>query len=106
MLINLDELKRIFENIKKENITFDKHFWDRVGDRPYLTKELIFNSIKDTKKILGFQKHEVRGEERYRVAIKLSNRYTLVIIIKLENINLYIKTAWKTSRKWQKSIQK
>ena len=106
MFKDLDELKKTFEGIKEENIIFDKHFWDRINDRPYLTKDLILNAIKDTKNIHGFQKHYVRGEERYRIGIKQSNRYTLVIIIKLDNNSLYIKTAWKTSRKWQKSIQK
>ena len=66
----------------------------------------IIDKIKDTKNILGYQYQTIREKRRYRIGIKLSNRYTLVIITEIEEKGLNIITAWKTSRKWQKAIQK
>jgi hypothetical protein len=49
--------------------------------------------------------HEVRGNMRYGIGISLSRKYSLVVVAEIgESLN--IKTSWKTSRKWQKAIQK
>ncbi|MDO8517613.1 MAG: hypothetical protein Q7S33_05825 [Nanoarchaeota archaeon] len=101
------ELKEFLQNIKEENISFKEHFYDKKKeDRLYLDEKLIINSLKDTTNFQGFQGQIINNEERYRIGVKLSNKYSLVIISKIEGKNLYIITAWKTNRKWQKAIQK
>ena len=67
---------------------------------------MIKNSIKSIDNLIGFQKQIVKNETLYRIGIRLSNKYTLVIVFKIEDKTLYILTAWRTYRKWQKSIQK
>jgi hypothetical protein len=104
---NKEELMRFLENLDKDNIHFRAHFYEkREFDRKYLTEELIISALKDTNKLIGFQDQSKTNNEKYRIGIKLSNEYTLVIICELTDKDLYIKTAWKTSRKWQKATQK
>jgi hypothetical protein len=74
--------------------------------RPYLNEELIRTSLNNFADYLGFQSHYIEGEVRYRIGIKLSNKYLLVIILEIGDEHLNIITAWKTNRKWQKKLQK
>lgn len=106
MVKDINELKNLFKNIKNGGIIFSPYFYSKLADRPYINEKLVINAIKNIENLMGFQKQIINGEERYRIGIKLSNKYTLVIIIRAPNKSLYIITAWKTSRKWQKSIQK
>lgn len=107
MVKNEEELKKFLENIDKENINFKSHFYDKQElDRKYLTEELIIKTIKNTSNFLGFQNQSSNNLEKYRIGVKLSGKYDLVIICEIKDKSLYIITAWKTSRKWQKAIQK
>jgi len=106
MIENLGGLKIFLRNLEKEGVIFKKHFYEKIEDRPYLTEGLIFDSLKNIENILGFQKQIVGNKERFRIGIKLSSKYNLVIVCEIEGKNLYIVTVWKTSRKWQKAIQK
>jgi len=96
-----DEIKR-----KLPKVNFAPHFYTQVEKRPYLCEEMIIDALKDFDNYLGFQTHFVRGEERHRIGIKISGRYNLVVVIEFTRQDLNIITAWKTSRKWQKAIQK
>jgi hypothetical protein len=104
--MNLKEFKKLVEGIKEEDINFVSYFYTKKEERPDITDKLVREKLKDLGKILGVQKQRIKGKERYRVGIKLSNRYTLVVICETKEKGLYIITAWKTSRKWQKAIQK
>ncbi len=86
-------------------IKFDPHFYDSMRKRPYLSEQLIVSLLNKFDNYLGSQTHQVRGSTRYRIGISLSRKHTLVVVTEIgENLN--IKTSWKTSRKWQKAIQK
>lgn len=106
MIRDINELKKLFNEIKEEEMKFSPYFYSKLTDRPYLNEELVINAIKDIENLMGFQKQVIKSEKRFRLGIRLSNKYTLVIIIKVPNKSLYIITAWKTNRKWQKSTQK
>jgi len=102
-----EELKKFLSNLSKEEIAFKKHFYDKKEeDRPYLNEEMVINALKDIPNIENIQNQSNAQGEKYLLRIKLSNSYDLVIICKTEGKNLYIITSWKTSKKWQKSIQK
>ena len=103
---DIEELKKFIESLKEENIIFKQYFYNKIRDRPYLNDKEIKKTIKDNKNLLGFQHQVIKNEERYRIGFRLSGKYNLVIVIKIKGINLYIITAWKTNRKWQKAIQK
>ncbi len=101
-----EELKEYLERIKKDKIIFKKHFYDKKEtDRKYLNEELVISSLRDIKNFIGFQ-DQSEEIEKYRIAVKLSGRYNLVIVCEIKDKNLYIITAWKTSRRWQKAMQK
>jgi len=104
---NLSDLKDFLKRIEKANIFFKPHFYEKKEkDRLYLDEKMVVDSLKNINQIQGFQRQIVNDEERYRLGIKLSNKYNLVIIFKIESKNLYIITAWKTNRKWQKAMKK
>ncbi len=106
-MIEKDDLKKFLNKIKKEDIIFKPHFYEKKEeDRQYLNEKLVINCLKDEKNFVGFQKQIINNEKRYRLGVKLSNKYNFVIIFKIEGKNLYIITAWKTNRKWQKKMQK
>ena len=64
--------------------------------------------LKKTDRLLKVEDQPSRrkGEEKYKLWIKLSNKYSLVIIAAISKKDLYIITSWNTDRKWQKAIQK
>jgi hypothetical protein len=104
MINSLEELKEAISQ-RLSKITFDSHFYDSMRKRPYLGEDFVISMLSKFGNYLGFQTHEVKGSVRYRIGISLSRKYTLVVVVEIgENLN--IKTSWKTSRKWQKAIQK
>jgi len=107
MFEKLNDLKEFLRKLDEDSISFSSHFSEKSEiDRAYLTKDLVKSCLKDIEKISGFQSQKIKNEERYRIGIQLSNKYNLVIICKILRKGLYIITAWKSNRKWEKTIQK
>ncbi len=104
---SFEKVKKFLEEMKDENIHFKEHFYDKVKERP-ISERLLRNYLKKTDKLLKVDKQLSRrqGEEKYKLWIKLSNKYSLVVVVAISNKDLYIITSWNTNRKWQKSIQK
>lgn len=107
MINCFERVKKFLEEIKDEHIHFKEHFYERSLDRP-ITQELVMKSIKNTAKLLKVEEQAARKttEQKYKLWIKLSNKYNLVLVIIIEEKDLYIITGWNSDRKWQKSIQK
>jgi len=95
------------EELEDSHIYFKEHFYDRSLERP-ISEELVKKNLKNIEKLLAVEEQPARqkSEEKYKIWIKLSNKYNLVLIIAIEQKNLYIITGWNSNRKWQKSIQK
>ncbi len=103
--MDLDDLKKeIIRRINK--IKFNWHFRDNFKRRPYLNHRLVISALKRYDDYKDFQIEEVKKVIRYRLGIKLSRKYVLVIILEIHNEHLYIITAWSTDRKWQKTTLK
>lgn len=104
---SFEKIKKFLEGMRDENIHFKKHFYDKVKERP-ISDRLVINYLKKTDKLLKVDKQPSRrqGEEKYKLWIKLSNKYSLVVVVAISDKDLYIITSWNTNRKWQKSIQK
>ncbi len=98
---SIKEIKSKLENIK--NIKFKQHFHDKAKERP-VSEELVTKHIKHPDALTDVQEQE--EDAVYRLRFNISHRYDLVIITRFSGEDLYIITAWNTSRKWQKSIQK
>ncbi len=101
------KIKDFLKNLKDENIHFKKHFYDRAKERP-ISEKLIRANLRKTNKLLKVEELQSKreGEKKYKLWVKLSNRYSLVIVSVTLKKDLYIITAWNTNRKWQKQIQK
>ncbi|MDP2750708.1 MAG: hypothetical protein Q8O89_07810 [Nanoarchaeota archaeon] len=97
-----------YEKVRKfldevEDIRFKKHFYDRIKERP-ISEELVKEYLKKTDHLLKVeqQKTNIENEEKYKLWIKLSSKYNLVVIVAISGKVLYTITAWNTNRKWQK----
>jgi len=101
------KIRDFLKNLKDENIHFKKHFYDRAKERP-ITEEMVRLNLRKTNKLLNVEEllSKRKGEKKYKLWIKLSNKYSLVVVSVIEEKDLYIITAWNTNRKWQKQIQK
>ena len=99
------EVKELLGNTK--TLHFKTHFFIRVKDRP-ITKELVEINLKNPKSLFLVETLQSKntGEIKLKLWFKMSNKYSLIVIILSANKDLYIITAWNTDRKWQKAIQK
>ncbi len=106
-MFSFEKVKRFLEQVQEENIHFKEHFYERVSERP-ISEELVRKYIQQTNRLLKVEDQPARKprEVKYKVWIKLSNKYSLVLVIAISEKDLYIITGWNTDRKWQKSIQK
>ncbi|MBC8500589.1 MAG: DUF4258 domain-containing protein [Nanoarchaeota archaeon] len=104
---SFEKVKKFLEQLKNENIHFKKHFHNKVKERP-ISEELVRKHLKKTENLLKVEEQLTKkaGEKKYKLWIKLSNKYYLVVIAAISKKDLYIITSWNTVRKWQKSIQK
>ena len=98
-----EKVKEFLDEIDEDRIFFKLHFYERTLDRP-VTEDLVRRSIKNTDKLLKVEEQPARkpAEKKYKLWIKLSNRYCLILIIAIEGENLYIITGWNSDIKWQK----
>lgn len=104
---SLEKIKKFLENLEERNIHFKEHFYDKVKERP-ISEALVREYLQKTDRLLKVEEQpsQKEGEEKYKLWIKLSTKYNLVVIAAISKKDLYIITGWNTDRKWQKSIQK
>lgn len=104
---SFDKVKKFLDALEEKDIHFKEHFYDKIKERP-ISEELVKEYLKKTERLLKVEEQPSRreGEEKYKLWIRLSNKYSLVLIIAITQKDLYIITGWNTDRKWQKSIQK
>ena len=43
----VEELKNLLKNLKRDNIIFKPYFYTKNIERPYLSEEIVINSLKD-----------------------------------------------------------
>lgn len=104
---SFDKVKKFLEGLKEENIKFKSHFYEKILDRP-ISEDLVKDLLKRPEKLLNVEERPAtrEGEEKYKLWLKMSNKYSLVLIAAISKKDLYIITGWNTDRKWQKAIQK
>jgi len=99
-----EKVKKFLEQLKDEDIIFKEHFYKKIKDRP-IDEDLVREYLRKTERLQNVEKQSSKKGEKYKLWIKLSNRYSLVVIVVIIKKDLYIITSWNTNRKWQKSIQ-
>jgi len=102
-----ERVKKLLDEIDESKIFFKQHFYERTLDRP-ISEELVRKSIKKADSLLKIEEQPTRKptEKKYKLWIRLSNRYSLVLIVTIEEKNLYIITGWTSEVKWQKQKEK
>lgn len=100
----MDLIQKIKIRLKEiKNIKFKQHFHDKAKERP-VSEELIAKHLKNPDALIEVQEQEDNAV--YRLRFSISHRYDLVIVTRFLAEDLYIITAWNTSRKWQRKVQK
>jgi len=102
-----DKVKQFLDDLEQKDIRFKEHFYDKTKERP-ISEGMIRENLKKTNNLLSVEEQPARrnNEEKYKLWIKLSNKYSLVIVVTISGKALNIVTAWNTDRKWQNQIQK
>lgn len=98
-----EKVKKFLEELKEENIKFKTHFYESTIDRP-VTEEFVRKHLKKTRRLFRIERQQSKrdDEEKYKIWIRLSNRYALVVVMAIYKKNLYIITSWNINIKWQK----
>ncbi len=100
--MDLKEFKKFLETLNQENIKFDSHFYKRCKQRP-INESLVRSFLSNPNKL---EKIEKGNKNRLKSHFKMSNRYSLIVIIEIVSKSLKVISAWNTHRKWQNKLKK
>ena len=101
--MNIDEVKKLLESIKQDDIKFDPHFYKRSRERP-VNEGMIRSFLSQLNKLERLEKG--KGDNRFKLWFKMSSKYSLVLIIEVTpSKGLKIISAWNTNKKWQKQLR-
>jgi len=100
--MELKEVKKFLEGLNQDNITFDPHFYKRIGERPIsagMVRSFLFQLNK-------LEKIEQGKGGRFKLWFKMSRKYSLVLIIEIgTSKDLKVMSAWNTDRRWQSKLK-
>ena len=79
---SLEKVKKFLDALEEKDIHFKEHFYDKVKERP-ISEALVREYLHKTDLLLKVEEQPSRreGEEKYKLWIKLSNKYSLVVIV-------------------------
>jgi hypothetical protein len=100
--MELKEVKDFLEKLSQDNITFDPHFYKRVGERS-ISESMARSFLSNISKL---EKIELGKGERFKLWFKMSRKYSLVLIIEINaSKGLKVISAWNTDKKWQDKLK-
>ena len=82
--MNLGEAKKYLERLNQDRISFDPHFYKRVGERP-ISEGMVRNFLSKVDKLERIEKGK---RERIKLWFKMSSKYSLVLIIEIISSSL------------------
>jgi len=100
-----DLVKKRLEELKARDdaeIIIRKHASSQI-ERRGLDEERIRSLLKEPERLKRADKQD---EGKFKAHFQISRKYSMVIVLRLNNPNIYIITAYKTSKKWQKQAKK
>jgi len=101
--MKLDEIKKFLEKLNQDDITFDPHFYKRLGERP-INERMVRSFLSQINKLKKIE--QGKEENRFKLWFKMSGKYSLVLIIEISpSKDLKVISAWNTSRKWQNKLK-
>ena len=100
--MKLKEVKKFLEKLDQDKITFDPHFYKRIGERP-INESMVRSFLSQINKL---EKIEQGKGNRFKLWFKMSRKYSLVLIIEIDiSKDLKVMSAWNTSGKWQDKLK-
>ena len=100
--MEIKEVKKFLIELDQNNITFDPHFYKRIGGRP-INESMVRSFLSQINKL---EKIEYGKVGRFKLWFKMSNKYFLVLIIEInDSKDLKVISAWNTNRKWQDKLK-
>lgn len=100
--MKLKEIKNFLEKLNQNNITFDPHFYKRIGERP-VNESMVRSFLSQINKL---EKIEQGKGDRFKLWFKMSKKYSLVLIIEINlSKDLKVISAWNTDKKWQDKLK-
>jgi len=102
--MELKDVKSFLEHLDQDNISFDPHFYERSRERP-LSEGMVRHFLSQLDKLEQIE--QGREENRFKLWFKMSSKYSLIIIIKVDlSKDLKVISAWNTDRKWQAQLRR
>jgi len=98
--MELKEVKKFLEKPNQNDISFDPHFYKRLGERP-INESIVRSFLSQINKLEKIE--QGKEKSRFKLWFKMSRKYSLVLIIEILNYkDLKIISAWNSNKKWQK----
>jgi len=100
--MELKDVRKSLEELNRDSIVFDPHFYKRLGERP-INEGMVRSFLSQINKL---EKIEQGKGERFKLWFKMSRKYSIVLIIEIEiSKGLKVISAWNTDRKWQDKLK-
>ena len=101
--MELNEVKKFLESLNQNDIIFHPHFYKRSLDRP-IDESMIRSFLSQIDKLEKIE--QGKEENRFKLWFKMSNKYSLVLIIEIYiSKGLKVISAWNSDRKWQNKLR-
>lgn len=101
--MELRDVKKFLEELNQDNIIFDFHFYKRTSER-HISESIARSFLFQLNKL---EKIEKGREGRFKLWFKMSNKYSLVLVVEIFDFTKILKviSAWNTDRKWQNKLK-
>jgi len=101
--MELNEIKDFLNNLNQENISFDPHFYKRSQERS-INEGMVRSFLSQINRLEKIERG--KGEDRFKLWFKMSNKYSLILIIEVYlSKDLKVISAWNSDKKWQKQLK-
>ena len=96
--MDISSLKEYLDKLNQNEISFDEHFFKKARNRP-INEGMVRSFLSQTDKLEKIERG--RGENRFKLWFKMSNKYSLVLIVEIKiSKGLKVITAWNSNKKW------
>jgi len=101
--MELKDIKNFLKELKQDDFSFDTHFYKRAKNRP-VNEGMVRNFLSQIDKLEKIEHGKSR--DRFKLWFKMSNKYSLVLIIEvILSKSLKVISAWNSDKKWQKKLK-
>ncbi len=103
--MNMDEIKKRLDSIGQNNIVFTKHVETKIAVRGF-KKDFVCKALIDTKNLNYIEEQKDENGLKYRLEIKLSNKYNFIAVVSFNAEKINVVTCYKESVKRVRGLKK